>query len=73
MKDFCRGAILCLIAVVALAGPAGAQFPLFQQPGQPGALLDPQELEQPRRAPLTVTVSFARIVTMLLRLYPGGL
>jgi hypothetical protein len=41
--------------VTALAEPAAAQFPLFQQPGQPGALLDPQALEQPWRAPLTIT------------------
>jgi hypothetical protein len=52
-------AIVCLLAVVALAEPAAGQFPLFQQPGQPGALLDPQELEQPRRAPLTITPSLA--------------
>jgi hypothetical protein len=51
------GWIVCALAVLALAEPATAQFPLFQQPGQPGALLDPQELEQPRRAPLTITPS----------------
>ena len=59
MHHLRRGAIVCLLAVVALAEPAAAQFPLFQQPGQPGAFQDPQELEQPRRAPLTITPSLA--------------
>jgi hypothetical protein len=45
------------LAVLA-ASPAAAQIPLLQQPGQPGALLDPQELQATRRAPLTITPSF---------------
>lgn len=49
----------CLLGVLALAPPAAAQFPLFQQPGQPGSLLDVQDLEQPRRAPLTIIPSLA--------------
>ena len=49
-------ATVCLI--VFAASPAAAQFPLLQQPGQPGAFLDPQELEPTRRAPLTITPSF---------------
>jgi hypothetical protein len=53
------GAIACVLGLIALAEPAAAQFPLFQQPGQPGALLDVQDLEQPRRAPLTITPSLA--------------
>jgi len=43
---------------VATAAPAAAQFPLLQQPGQPGIYLDPQELQPTRRAPLTITPSF---------------
>jgi hypothetical protein len=50
-------AVFCLLSVVALTTPAVAQFPLFQQPGLPGSLLDPQELQQPRRAPFTLTPS----------------
>jgi len=52
-------AIGCLLGIVALATPAAAQFPLFQQPGVPGTLLDPQELDQPRKAPFTITPSLA--------------
>jgi len=48
----CAG--LCLVAVVA-ATPAAAQFPL-PLPGQAPAL-DPQELQQPRRVPFTLTPS----------------
>ena len=44
--------------MVLAASPAAAQFPLLQQPGQPGAFLDPQELEPTRRAPLTIVPSF---------------
>jgi len=44
--------------MVFAASPAAAQFPLLQQPGQPGAFLDPQELEPTRRAPLTIVPSF---------------
>jgi len=48
-----------VLGVMALAAsPAAAQFPLLQQPGQPGAFLDPQELEPTRRAPLTIVPSF---------------
>jgi len=47
---------LCL--VVLAVSPAAAQIPLLQQPGQPGALQDPQELQPTRRAPLTITPSF---------------
>jgi hypothetical protein len=50
-------ALVCLLGVVAPASPVAAQFPLFQQPGLPGTLLDPQELQQPRRAPFTLTPS----------------
>jgi long-subunit fatty acid transport protein len=48
----CAG--LCLLAVVA-ATPTAAQFPL-PLPGQAPAL-DPQELQQPRRVPFTLTPS----------------
>ena len=51
------GALVCILSVAALATPAPAQFPLFQQPGLSGTMLDPQELEQPRRAPFTITPS----------------
>jgi hypothetical protein len=54
-----HGAIVCLLGVIALVEPAAAQFPLFQQPGQPGAFADPQDLQEPRRAPLTITPSLA--------------
>jgi hypothetical protein len=47
----------CALSILALANPAAAQFPLFQQPGLSGTLLDPQELQQPRRAPFTITPS----------------
>jgi hypothetical protein len=52
-------AVGCLLGLVGLVTPAAAQFPLFQQPGVPGTLLDPQELDQPRKAPLTITPSLA--------------
>jgi hypothetical protein len=53
-----RAAVVVCLSVLALASPAGAQvFPLFQQPGLPGRLLDPQELQEPRRAPFTLTPS----------------
>jgi hypothetical protein len=54
--------MLGALGLLALAGRADAQFglfPLFQQPGQPGALLDLQGLEQPRRAPFTLIPSLA--------------
>ena len=51
------GVLVCLLGVATLATPAAAQFPLFQQPGLSGTLLDPQELEQPRKAPFTLTPS----------------
>jgi len=54
-----KTAIGCLLGVLALAAPAAAQSVLFQQPGRPGSLLDLQELEEPRRAPLTITPSLA--------------
>jgi hypothetical protein len=44
------------IALALLAVPAAAQTPLFQQPGMPG-VLDPQQLEATRKAPLTITPS----------------
>ena len=50
----CAG--VCL--TVFMAAPAAAQIPLLQQPGQPGAFLDPQELEPTRKAPLTIVPSF---------------
>ena len=52
-------AIGCLLGVLFLAQPAAAQSLLFQQPGRPGSLLDIQDLEEPRRAPLTITPSLA--------------
>ena len=56
MKRLLAGAGVCLL--VFTAAPAAAQFPLLQQPGQPGTLLDPQELEPTRKAPLTIVPSF---------------
>jgi hypothetical protein len=56
VKRLLAGAALGLM--VCAASPAAAQFPLLQQPGQPGELLDPQELQPTRRAPLTITPSF---------------
>jgi hypothetical protein len=56
VKRFLVWAGVCLS--VATAAPAAAQFPLLQQPGQPGLYLDPQELQPARRAPLTITPSF---------------
>jgi len=44
--------------MVFAASPVAAQFPLFQQPGQPGAFLDPQELEPTRKAPFLIVPSF---------------
>ena len=52
-----RAVFVCLLGVIALATPASAQFPLFQQPGLPSTLIDPQELQEPRRAPFTLTPS----------------
>lgn len=57
MKRPRLAAVLSALSVLALATPAAAQFPLFQQPGLPGLLLDPQELQEPRRAPVTLTPS----------------
>ncbi len=57
MSRLHRAVVVCVLSVVALTTPAAAQFPLFQQPGLPGLLLDPQELQQPRRAPFTLTPS----------------
>ena len=56
MKRFLVLAGVCLS--VAMAAPAAAQFPLLQQPGQPGAFTDPQELQPTRRAPITIVPSF---------------
>jgi hypothetical protein len=53
------GALVGVLSVLVLTSAAAAQFPLFQQPGLPGTLLDPQELQQPRRAPFTITPSIA--------------
>jgi hypothetical protein len=50
-------AVVSVLGIIALATPVAAQFPLFQQPGLPGTLVDPQELQQPRRAPFTLTPS----------------
>lgn len=57
VRSLGRGVIGGMLCLLSLGSPAAAQFPLFQQPGQPGALLDPQELQEPRRAPLTITPS----------------
>ena len=57
MKRLLAGAGVCL--TVLAAAPAAAQFPLLQQPGQPGAFLDPQELQPTRKAPITITPSLA--------------
>jgi opacity protein-like surface antigen len=56
VKRLLASAGVCL--TILMAAPAAAQFPLLQQPGQPGAFLDPQELEPTRRAPLTIVPSF---------------
>ena len=48
-------AAVCL-SLAMMAAPVAAQTPLFQQPGLPG-LVDLQGLDQPRRAPLTITPS----------------
>jgi hypothetical protein len=56
VKRLLAAAGVCL--TVFAAAPAAAQFPLLQQPGQPGTFLDPQELEGTRKAPLTITPSF---------------
>lgn len=56
MKRLLASAGVCL--TVLMAAPAAAQFPLLQQPGRPGAFLDPQELEPTRKAPLTIVPSF---------------
>ena len=57
MNRLLTGGLVCVLSVVALTTPALAQFPLFQQPGLSGTLLDPQELQQPRRAPFTIIPS----------------
>lgn len=57
MNRLTSGALAWGLSVMALTTPAFAQFPLFQQPGLPGARLDPQELQEPRRAPFTLTPS----------------
>jgi len=57
VNRLCSGALVCAMSVIALATPAAAQFPLFQQPGRPGAFLDPQELQEPRKAPFTLVPS----------------
>ena len=51
--------LVWMLSVIVSTTPAYAQFPLFRQPGLPGAQLDPQELEEPRRAPVTLTPSIA--------------
>jgi len=51
------GLLLWVVSLAAVTTPAFAQFPLFQQPGLPGTRLDPQELQEPRRAPFTLTPS----------------
>jgi hypothetical protein len=51
------GVLLWVLSVIVLATPAFAQFPLFQQPGLPGTRVDPQDLQEPRRAPVTLTPS----------------
>jgi hypothetical protein len=56
--DALRGAAAACLLGLTLAAPAAAQFPLLQQPGQP-RITDPQELEEPRRAPFTITPSIA--------------
>ena len=56
MNRLLAGAGVCLTFL--MAAPAAAQFPLLQQPGQPGAFLDLQELEPTRKAPLTIVPSF---------------
>jgi hypothetical protein len=48
-------ACVCLVAILA-ATPAAAQFPLVPIPGQ-APTLDPQQLQQPRRVPFTLTPS----------------
>lgn len=57
MSRLTSGALAWGLSVMALTTPAFAQFPLFQQPGLPGTRLDPQELQEPRRAPFTLTPS----------------
>jgi hypothetical protein len=57
VNRLCSGALVCAISLIALATPAAAQFPLFQQPGRPGAFLDQQELQEPRKAPFTLVPS----------------
>jgi hypothetical protein len=52
-----RGAAAACLLTLLVAAPARAQFPLLQQPGQ--RFLDPQELEEPRRAPFTIIPSIA--------------
>jgi hypothetical protein len=55
VKRFLLGAAVVL-SLVSPAAPVTAQIPLLQQPGFPG-VFDPQLLEPPRRAPLTITPS----------------
>jgi hypothetical protein len=54
-----RCALVVLLGLLLTARPAWAQFSLFQLPGKLGAFLDSQELQEPRRAPLTINPSLA--------------
>jgi len=55
VKRLLACAAVCL--AIASTAPATAQLPLLQQPGQPSAVLDAQNLEPLRKAPLTILPS----------------